>query len=120
MPGTRREFIKRTGFAVAGTAALTLKPQAFGAAAGSKLPPHRALQIEGVHAYADRESVAAGESISFHVSSSVNASLSVCRLGLRMDDPSGDEMLQRFNRISPKVQPIFPGSYVHVENGLEG
>jgi N,N-dimethylformamidase len=120
VPGTRREFIKRTSLAVASTAALTLKPQTFGAVPGSKIPPHRALQIEGVHAYADRESAAAGESISFHVSSSVNASLSVCRLGLKMDDPSGDEVLQRFNRISPKVQPIFPGSYVHIENGLEG
>jgi len=120
MPGTRREFIKRTGFAVASTAALALKPQAFGAAAESKIPPHHALQVKGVHAYTDRESVAAGDSISFHVSSSVSSRLSVCRLGLKVDDPSGDEVLQRFNRIAAKMQPVFPGSYVHIENGLEG
>jgi len=120
MPATRREFIKRTGLAVASTAALALKPQAFGAPVRSKIPPHRALQVEGVHAYADRESVAAGKTIAFHVSSSVNSRLSVCRLGSKMDDPSSDEVLIRFNRIAPKVQPIFPGSYVHIENGLEG
>jgi N,N-dimethylformamidase len=84
------------------------------------MPPHKSFSMPGVHAYADRESVAAGESIAFHVSSSVESTLSVCRLGRKVDDPAGDEVLRRFNHIAPKVQPVFPGSYIYIEKGLEG
>jgi N,N-dimethylformamidase beta subunit-like protein/concanavalin A-like lectin/glucanase superfamily protein len=119
MPTTRREFIKRTSVGVVGTAALSFKARGFGAGA-SKIPPHRELHVAGVHAYTDSESVAAGETISFHVSSTVSWRLSICRLGLKMDDPGGDQVLQRFRAAPPRAQPIYPGSYVDVKRGLTG
>jgi hypothetical protein len=76
--------------------------------------------VPGVHAYPDQISVAAGQSISFQVSSTVPYRLSVCRLGLKMDDPAGDEVLREFPEAAPKVQAIHPGSYVHIEKGLRG
>ncbi|MCI0362628.1 MAG: LamG domain-containing protein [Phycisphaerales bacterium] len=115
MPATRRDFIKSTGLIAAGTMAV---PHALRASAARNA--HRSLSVSGVHAYADRESVAAGETIAFQVSNSVKCRLSVCRLGLKVDNPSDDEVLRQFDWDEPKVQPIFPGSYVRVENSLEG
>src|SRR5256885_4029829 len=118
----RRQFIKRTGLGVAGMAAVKWPALALTGAAASKgrpaIPPHRSLLVPGVHAYADQISVAAGQTISFHISSSVAYQLSVCRLGLSVDDPAGDQMLHQSREAQPNVQPIHPGSYVHVEKRL--
>ena len=73
----------------------------------SGIPPHRPLTVEGVHAYTDRVSVAAGESIRFHVSSSHPYELQVCRLGTDVDSPSRDEILHSFGR-SPAGRPADP------------
>jgi hypothetical protein len=119
---TRREFIRQTGAGVAGLATLNLASTAATAACPDRdaLPPHRVLEVPGVHAYPDSISVAAGQPISFHVSSSVPYRLSICRLGLKMDDPGGDEVLHEFPEAQARVQPIHPGSYLHVEKALRG
>ena len=82
----------------------------------SLIPPHEALGLEGLHAYLDRESVAAGETIRFHVSSQVPYRFKVTRLGLEIDDRSSDLVIFEAPDVSPRnVQPIHPGSYIHVE-----
>ncbi len=118
---TRRQFINRASVGVAGLTALGGRPVAAAATCSSAgIPPHRALSVPGVHAYADPISVAAGQSISFHISSSVAYRISVWRLGLKMDDPAGDQMLHEFPASAPEIQPIHPGSYLHVEKGPRG
>ena len=81
------------------------------------IPPHRALQLPGLHAYAER-SIAAGETIHFRTSSTEPYRLSICRLAGEVDDQSGDVVLHTREETQPKQQPINPGSYVHVEKGL--
>jgi len=82
------------------------------------IPPHLPLPLVGVHAYTDKLSVAAGETIRFHVSSTHPYQLEVCRLGLDMDSPHTDEVLHTWKVNEPVMQPIHPGSYIHVEKGL--
>lgn len=60
------------------------------------LPPHRAIDVPGVHAYALEHSVEAGGALKLCVSSTVPYRLSICRLGLQVDDPAGDTVLKRF------------------------
>lgn len=85
------------------------------------LPPHRAIELPGLHAYAGAVSVAAGEAIGFHVSSSVPYRFSVCRLGPDADDASQDPVLHAAPGWQPEgLQAIHPGSYVRVERGLHG
>ncbi|GAA4343252.1 large subunit of N,N-dimethylformamidase [Variovorax defluvii] len=84
----------------------------------SGIPSHKTLHLPGVHGYADRKSVAAGEVLRFHVSSDRAWQLSVCRLGSDVEGRSDDEVLHRFAPSAARVQPIHPGSYVHVEKGL--
>ena len=84
------------------------------------MPPHRALEVPGVHAYSLEHSVAAGDTLELCVSSSVPYRLSICRLGLQVDDPAGDTVLARFDESPANPQPIHPGSYVHVEKRLNG
>jgi hypothetical protein len=83
------------------------------------LPPHWSLAVEGIHAYTDRVSVAAGETVRFHVSSSYPYELKVCRLGPDVDDPTRDEVLHSFGRSPASVQSIHPGSYLIVEKSLD-
>ncbi|WP_077000036.1 LamG domain-containing protein [Variovorax sp. KK3] len=82
------------------------------------IPAHKALHLPGVHGYADHKSVAAGELLRFHVSSDRAYRLSVCRLGTDVEGRSDDEVLHAFAPSAARVQPIHPGSYVHVEKGL--
>ena len=116
---TRRQFIKRAGVGVAGIAALNLKPLPAAAAHASRaqierakrgpFPPHRWLVVPGVHGYADGDSVAAGQTVSFHISNTVPYRLSICRLGHKLDDSSGDHLLHEFPETAPYSQPIHPG-----------
>ncbi len=87
-------------------------------AGAEPIPPHAGFLVPGIHAYADKVSVAAGEAIDFHVSSTEKYALSVVRLGTRIDDPSGDEVVMDFGKGAPATQKIHMGSYVHVEKGL--
>jgi hypothetical protein len=119
---SRRDFLRATGAAV--TAAALPPPTTpcevapLGESDDLAIPPHRPLFLEGVHAYTDKVSVACGDTIGFHVSSTHAYELQVCRLGLEVDDPASDLVLHSFQQASPAVQPIHPGSYVHIENGL--
>lgn len=123
---TRREFLAAAGGALASTALIGQGPSA---AAPSReadrgpepsgIPPQRPMVVEGVHAYADRVSVAAGEVIRFHVSSSHPYELQVCRLGPDVDGPAQDEVLHSFGQSPAAVQPIHPGSYLAVEKPID-
>ena len=82
-------------------------------------PANGAIELQGLHAYPDRESVPAGETIRFHVSSRVPYRFGVSKLGLRVDDRTSDETIFLAGKVSPaRVQPIHPGSFVRVKNGL--
>ena len=86
---------------------------------GQAAAARSAIELQGLHAYADRESVPAGEIIRFHVSSQVPYRFGVSRLGLRVDDRASDETILPPKKVFPaRVQLIHPGSYVRVKNGL--
>jgi len=116
---TRREFLAAAGSVLASTPLVAPalpsiaeeqanRPRADDTA----MPPHKPRAIEGVHAYADRISAAAGETIRFHVSSSYPYELQVARLGTDVDSPACDEILHSFGPSPAAVQPIHPGSYL--------
>lgn len=83
-----------------------------------RIPPHKALHLPGLHGYADTKTVAAGEVIRFHVSSDVPFGFAVCRLGSDVEGRSDDVALEPFAPCAARVQPIHPGSYVHIDKGL--
>jgi hypothetical protein len=70
-----------------------------------------------VHAYSSEKSVHAGDRIEFFVSSEVPYVLSICK-PTQIDEESADEILHTFPESPAWVQPITPGSYIHVERGL--
>ncbi|HKI42640.1 MAG TPA: LamG domain-containing protein, partial [Mycobacterium sp.] len=118
----RRQFLKAAG---AGWAAAAFASTADSSGAATEpgapareIPPHRPLPLVGVHAYADRVSVAAGGTIRFFISSTVPYEFQICRLGRDPAGPDGDEVLQSFSVDRPVAQPIHPGSYIHIERGL--
>ncbi len=83
------------------------------------LPPHRAIALPGLHAYTDQISIAAGDHITVHVSSDAPYRVSLYRPGPDADRPEqGAEELAAEHCATPRVQPIHPGSYVHVNQGL--
>ncbi|MEX0937506.1 MAG: LamG domain-containing protein [Pirellulales bacterium] len=119
----RREFLKQTAAGVAGASLLGGWQGAPGAAqdaetipAKSPLPSHRAVELPGVHAYGEK-SIAAGETIRFRTSSSVPYKLALYRLG-DVEDRGSDSLVHSFDASEPHLQPIHPGSYVHVEQNL--
>ena len=82
-------------------------------------PMHESIELRGLHAYPDRESVPVGDVIRFHVSSQVPYRFQVTKLGLGVDERSSDETILLAEKESPgHVQPIHPGSYVRVKKGL--
>lgn len=76
------------------------------------------VQPPGVHGYTDRKNVRAGDTVRFHISSTVPTRLSVCRLGPSVSSSAGDVVLHSFPPDAARPQPIHPGSYVLVPNGL--
>ena len=92
-------------------------PGTTGAKRSQEIPPHRAVDLPGLHAYAQK-SIAAGEEVEFRVSSRVPYELSVVRLGANPEVRDDDPVLKAFKVEKPQAQPIHPGSYVHVANGL--
>ncbi|WP_051237020.1 N,N-dimethylformamidase beta subunit family domain-containing protein [Ottowia thiooxydans] len=82
------------------------------------IAPHRAVELPGLHAYADQISVEAGQQITLHVSADRPYSVSLCRLGPDLDSPAKDEVLEKRACPEPRLQPIHPGSYAHVPCGL--
>lgn len=83
------------------------------------LPPHRSIELPGLHAYASDISASAGSDIAFHVSSSVPYRFSVHRLGPDPDDAAADALVHDGGMHPADMQPIHPGSYIRVEQGLE-
>ena len=75
------------------------------------IPPHRPLTDEGIHAYANRVSVAAGDVINFYVSSSYPYELQVCRLGTDVDSPARRD--PAFVRALVPRAPTNPSRLVH-------
>ncbi len=120
MKTTRRDFIKTTGVGAAAVAGLKISGQTpSDRNRNSEIPPHRAIDLDGLHAYADQISVAAGESIDFHVSSSVPYQMSIVKLGHRIDEIDGDEVIHEFSQSLPLPQSIHPGSYVLISDGIK-
>ncbi len=100
-------------------ALLSLCAAVYTTSAAEQIPPHAALQPAGLHAYADTESVAAGDTIRFYVSAQAPYRFGIAKLGLKVDDRASDEFIYRSPKTFPaKAQPVHPGSYVHVGNGL--
>jgi N,N-dimethylformamidase len=124
-PSGRRSFLKQCAGAVAGASALLAGDARKGAdhkdissqQQTAALPPHRRIDLGGVHAYAEK-SVAAGETIHFRTSSTVPYQLSVVRLAGDVDDLESDVVLHTFKESAPTPQAIHPGSYVHVQKRL--
>ncbi len=102
----RRRFLQQTAVGI--TAATSAKPSR---AAGG-IPAHDEVSVPGVHAYVQR-SLAAGESANFRVSSDTPYELIVSRT-------ASEERIATLRERRPAVQPIHPGSYVHVEGGFAG
>lgn len=84
----------------------------------SSIPPHRPVELPGIHGYSGQKTIFAGDTIRFYISSTVPYRLSVCRLGPGIDDRSTDTVLKTFPPSEPFSQPIHPGSYLYVEKGL--
>ena len=102
----RRRFLQQTAAGIAAANASKLSH------AAASIPSHEAVPVPGVHAYTQR-SLDAGASADFHVSSDTPFDLTVSRAG-------SDESIATLRERRPSVQPIHPGSYVHVEGGFSG
>jgi len=59
-----------------------------------------------------------GEGIRFHASMDAPCRAAVFRLGVDVDEPGTDELLEDYGVLAARVQEIHPGSYVHVPRGL--
>jgi hypothetical protein len=119
---SRRQFLQRTGIGLAAASTLSLPRPARAAIRSDRdaIPPHRALDVPGVHAYPLEHSIPAGGTLELCVSATVPYRLEIVRLGLKVDDPAGDTVLARSGPSPPNPQPIHPGSYVHIEKALRG
>lgn len=82
------------------------------------IPPHRPLAVPGVHGYTGTKTVHAGDPIDIHISSDRPYHLTVCRLGHDADSRRDDTVVADLGASPARVQPIHPGSYVHVDKGL--
>ncbi len=114
--------MRRTGLGVVGVSAMALPNPARAARAepSEAIPPHRGLDVPGVHAYPLEHSLAAGATLELCVSASVPYSLSIHRLGRNVDDPVEDALMADFGPQSAVPRPIHPGSYVHIDRALRG
>ncbi len=118
---SRRDFLRLTA---AGTVGLVASPSGVAAATEGSvypgIPAHKPLVVAGVHGYPARHSVAAGQTLAFHLSSDQPYRVGFYRLGQTIDDPAGDDLLQDAGEFPARVQPIHPGSYVHIPKRLTG
>src|SRR5215471_7253295 len=133
---SRRQFLQYAGLAAGGGTLLAATPQLLsegvvkGAVAQvvpeAPIPPHHALSVSGIHAYADQLSVKPGSDINFYVSSDTPYTFQIYRLGTKpstgdplLEPGSGsDEPMSGTMHSTPLQQPIHPGSYVYVQNGV--
>src|SRR5262252_4642713 len=125
---SRREFLRLVGLAAGGGALLAANRELFSersaaaaAIAQAPIPLHRSFVVPGIHAYADQLSVKPGKTINFYVSSDSMYNLQIYRLGLDPNAPSSTDVPMSGvfqGTASQQQQPIQPGSYVYVANGL--
>ena len=130
---SRREFLRLMGLVAGGGALLAangeLLSEAEAAAAPiapAPIPLHRSFVVPGIHAYADQLSVKPGDDINFYVSSDTAYTYQIYRLGTNADmpvldilpRPDADVHMSEAMNFTPLQQPIHPGSYVYVHNGL--
>ena len=115
----RRDFFKTSapGAAAAVLSSNTAAQEAV-AQTHDTMPGHRVMLPYGFHAYTDKLSIEPGETVAFHVSSTVRYKLAIARLGEEVDDPASDDVLYEYDESPPVPQVIRPGSYVHIEKGL--
>ncbi|HWB11566.1 MAG TPA: AAA family ATPase, partial [Pirellulales bacterium] len=107
-----------TAGAMLGTDEGALRGDSRGTSLPGSLPAVRPLPLEGIHAYADRASAAAGETVRFYVSATHPYEFQVCRLAGDVDGPGADAVLFTQRVDEPVMQPIHPGSYIHIDRGL--
>ena len=116
----RREFL---GTSAAG-AALAVTPAHRGTAAAEPPLPDRELPIRefpvpGVHIYTDATSYRAGEAVRLFTSASTPHRLEIVRHDRPTSDTSADEVIASWQVDAPKMQPVSPGSFIHVEKSIE-
>ncbi|MCS7020702.1 MAG: LamG domain-containing protein [Gemmataceae bacterium] len=118
---TRRDFLQQSGMGLTSVALLGNTAHEHEAEETQKtgLPPHRPVDVPGVHAYPAAHSVHAGDTLRLHVSASVPYELAICRLGPQFDDPRAEEVQVEFPAQSAAPHPIYPGSYIHVARSLQ-
>ncbi|HVX11378.1 MAG TPA: LamG domain-containing protein [Pirellulales bacterium] len=121
---SRREFLVSTGVALTAGVVLGADGKAIDGDAPKTSPPNdvplvRSLPLEGIHAYTDRVSAAAGETIRFYVSATHPYEFQICRLAGDADSPAADVVLFTQQVNGPVMQPIHPGSYIHVDRRLD-
>ena len=75
------------------------------------------MNLSGLHAYAQK-SIATDEEVEFRVSSTVPYKLSLVQLGPDPEKRDDDPILETIQVANTQAQPIHPGSYVHVPDGL--
>ena len=84
------------------------------------IPPHRPLAVEGVHAYTDRVSVAAGRHDPFsRRAARIPTSSRFAASGPTSTAPRATRSLHSFGPSPAAVQPIHPGSYLIVDKPLD-
>lgn len=121
----RRAFLQSTGLGVGASTVSTSVAQTAQAAPAAQnpalqaripatIPPHRPLDVPGVHAYPIDHSIAAGQTLNLCVSSNVPYKMGIYRLGQEIDDPSSDTLVGSITSHPASPQPIHPGSYIHV------
>lgn len=82
-------------------------------------PGQASIELKGLHAYPGSESVAAGEAITFHVSSEFPYRFRVAKLGREVDERSSDETIfSSPDLFEPRVQAIHPGSWIQLAKKL--
>jgi len=77
----------------------------------------RSVSLEGLHAYAQK-SLDAGDTLQLHVSSTVPYKMTIRRLHTWIDQFERMDSLHQTSVKKPQSQPIHPGSYIHVPQGL--
>jgi hypothetical protein len=125
---TRRDFLISGGMAAASAMLARLdtsvraddasRPSSPAPPQADAIPPHRALAATGVHLYTDRTSYRAGETITAFASTTLPCQLQVVRLGEDPDNPASDDILHTVRIDRPAMQPVHPGSYLHIEKSL--
>jgi hypothetical protein len=78
----------------------------------------RSMAVPGIHVYVDRESFAPGAEVRIHLSADVPTRMTIQQLGVEVDNPEADTLIKDFGTVPASLQPIRPGSWVHIDKSL--